>query len=264
MFVRRFILIALVVLSTCAAQAAGLEEIQQRILKAYQDVRSLSATLNVETRVGTGQLQREVATSGEFQFLRHDGQTRTRTDVQSTTQWQGQDVAAQTVLRIHDGACQYVLTTTGDRSYAYKIESKGLQDHDPRKIFLDLKRDYDVAVRPEESIGGRNTYVIEGRTKAGQSPPYPRVRYYFDTRTGLMIKSIGYDKKNEPAQTATLTNLTINERIDPDRFVFRPPPGVEVVDETRRTVIHKRKAKTGKSEHPGSQPAESKKKPPSP
>ena len=55
----------------------------------------------------------------------------------------------------------------------------------------------------------------------------------FHKESGQMIKMIAYSPDGKPMATTTFSDIKINPKISPDRFVFKAPPGVTVQDMTK-------------------------------
>ena len=80
-----------------------------------------------------------------------------------------------------------------------------------------------------EDIEGRTAVVGEGRTG---KEAYSRVEFTYDPADYqlLHLKVYGQD---ESMTTFAFSGETVNPRLDEPLFHFRPPPGAEIVDQTR-------------------------------
>ena len=99
-------------------------------------------------------------------------------------------------------------------------------DVDPFKIWRTTS---DLKVLPDSSSDGRAAWVIEATPKPDQAGQGKTVIHY-DKESGQMIKMITYTPDGKPMATMTYTDIKVNDKISPDRFVFKAPPGVEVQD----------------------------------
>jgi hypothetical protein len=57
-----------------------------------------------------------------------------------------------------------------------------------------------------------------------------RIVNYFDKKTGIGLKTVSFDEKDKAVMTSVTTDVKINADIKDDRFVFKAPEGVQVVD----------------------------------
>ncbi len=85
----------------------------------------------------------------------------------------------------------------------------------------------------EELIAGRPTHWID----LGQSHCYPfegmRRVIWIDQETAFVLKHEEYRPDGELSSRVEVTSIEYNVPIDPERFEFTPPPGVEVEDMRR-------------------------------
>ena len=56
---------------------------------------------------------------------------------------------------------------------------------------------------------------------------------YYCKKTGIQLKSVDLNLAGEVVRERVVTDLKVNEDIPADRFVFKPPPGIKVVDHTK-------------------------------
>ena len=87
----------------------------------------------------------------------------------------------------------------------------------------------ELKVLPDSSSDGRAAWVIEATPKPDQAGQGKTVIHY-DKESGQMIKMVAYTPDGKPMTTMTYSDIKINDKISPDRFVFKAPPGVEVQD----------------------------------
>ncbi len=101
-------------------------------------------------------------------------------------------------------------------------------------LLEDAARCYDQpSVTGEETIAGRRTHVIElGQARCG---PYEGMRrvIWIDQETAFVLKHEQYRRDGELSSRVEVTSIDYNVSIDPARFEFTPPPGVEVEDMRR-------------------------------
>jgi len=78
-------------------------------------------------------------------------------------------------------------------------------------------------------VDGRAAYVIEVTVV---TPSYYKNLFYFDQESGMLTKTVMLNFKGQCLTSYTLTNLKLDVDINPDRFVFKAPEGVEIRDMT--------------------------------
>jgi len=98
-----------------------------------------------------------------------------------------------------------------------------------------LKSQFDFKGVAEDTIDGRKMYVLEGTAKPDQPRAIllSKVKYYLDQEQMLFRRMVAYDKEGNEFSRFDLTNVKINEEIDPKLFEYTPPAGARVVDRTQ-------------------------------
>lgn len=96
--------------------------------------------------------------------------------------------------------------------------------------FNQLEKRYDLSIVPDEKIDGKNAWVIKAKLKKGQAQTgeFERMVMYYDQTTGMLIKTISYDKNGKVAATMEVVKSAVNVKISDDRF--KVPAGVQVTD----------------------------------
>lgn len=82
----------------------------------------------------------------------------------------------------------------------------------------------ELKVLPDSSSDGRAAWVIEATPKPDQAGQGKTVVHY-DKESGQMIKMVAYSPDGKPMTTMTFSDIKVNDKISPDRFVFKAPPG---------------------------------------
>jgi outer membrane lipoprotein-sorting protein len=55
---------------------------------------------------------------------------------------------------------------------------------------------------------------------------------YYSQEHGVPVKSVMYGPDGKPITTMTFSDYKFDVKIDPQRFVFKAPEGVQVIDQT--------------------------------
>jgi hypothetical protein len=93
----------------------------------------------------------------------------------------------------------------------------------------------DLKVLPEQTIDGQKVWVIEGmRHEPDRHTGVVRTVVYFLQDSGALRRLEHYDAANARCETYDYTDFQYDVELDPQGFVFNPPPGAHVIDRTRR------------------------------
>lgn len=100
----------------------------------------------------------------------------------------------------------------------------------------------------KESLEGEEVYVFEGEAPEkkegfGQFQP-ARIKVWIGTEDGIVRKQIAYSEADEEITSEIRTNVEINISIPDSSFVFTPPEGVQVMDQTENAINMARQMKT--------------------
>lgn len=139
----------------------------------------------------------------------------------------------------------------GDFFFMYDVDRKTCTKniHEMRSIEqghpFDFDRYYaryaphhDFKVLDSVKIDGRPTYVIEWKPRRHvrkSKDSKERSVLYYDTKTGIMLKSESYDQTGRIERTILVTDVKIDEDIGPERFKL-DLTGVRFIDETQLTI----------------------------
>ena len=103
-------------------------------------------------------------------------------------------------------------------------------------LFDSLRKKGELRLLPDAEVDGKPAFVVEVKPKPeeqkGAPVPISTIRVYLAKETGIQVKSEFLDAGNKPFTTVYYTGITLNAEVDPSRFVYTPPPGVEVEDYT--------------------------------
>jgi len=141
-------------------------------------------------------------------------------------------------LIIFDGEFQWTLNDMMGMKQATKQKADSAREAanplSPKTHFQSQKKSFDLKVLDDESVDGKTCHVIEMTPKDPETKAMiGRTVTYFDKKTGINIKSVSYNPSGDVVSTVKITDIKINDNIDPDKFKFTPPAGVQVNDMTR-------------------------------
>jgi outer membrane lipoprotein-sorting protein len=255
-------------LLACTAAADTLESVEKAIIEKVAQHKAYQFKSAVTQNMEMPEMKMDTQAQGTFEFLRKGdkwlcrGESRTK----STTVMQGQEQKSDsTVLMICDGEYMYTLTETDGQKSAMKnrIGTEQFTMLTDKAYFDALHKDHNLKLLPDETVDGKATWVIEATSKEAKTAPAGTMITmitYFDKDNGLGIKMLGKDAAGKTLMTSTTTDVKINPTLADDRFVFKAPAGVQVIDITQQGMPAE-----GAAEHAGhEQKAEESKKPAEP
>ena len=215
-------------LSSAAVSAETVEEVSKKIAAASEKLNSFSAKTKMVIEMKQEGFSMVSTTDGTTEMLRKGGDFLMRSENKSVAETNvGGNVTKQesSVLMIVDGSFVYSVSEAAGVKSAQKMKLEK-PDVDPFKVWRAMA---DLKVLPDSSSDGRAAWVIEATPKPDQAGLGKTVIHY-DKESGQMIKMVTYTPDGKPMTTMTYSDIKINDKISPDRFVFKAPPGVEVQD----------------------------------
>jgi len=214
--------------SGAAVSAETVEEVSKKINAASEKLNSFSAKMKMVTEMKQEGFSMVSTAEGTTEMLRKGGELLVRSENKSVSDTNvGGNVSKQesSMLFITDGSFAYTVTEAGGAKSAQKMKLVK-PDNDPLK---DLRNMGELKVLPESSTDGRAAWVIEATPKSDDAGQGKTIVHY-DKESGQMIKMVAYSPDGKPMTTMTFSDIKVNDKISPDRFVFKAPPGVEVQD----------------------------------
>ncbi len=167
---------------------------------------------------------------GDQWLYRSEGTTKSVAVVQG--QEHKQDT---TTLVVFDGQFVWTLTeSNGQKSVSKAGPSAQFWVLAGKAYFDNLRRDFELTLLPDETIDGKVTWPIQATARQAPSEgALATLITYFDKETGIGFKSVGKDSAGKIMMNLT-TDLTVNTSPAPDRFIFKAPEDVPVMDLTRQ------------------------------
>jgi outer membrane lipoprotein-sorting protein len=140
------------------------------------------------------------------------------------------------VTMICDGDSMYTLSTQMGQTMATKQKPDASLGGDLKKYFEDIIAKHNVKVLPDEKIDGEACFVIEATPKdPAAAASIAKTIMYFRKDIGINVKMVGMDKDGKEVFSNISSDFKINSDIAADRFVFKAPEGVQVMDMTGST-----------------------------
>lgn len=222
-----------------AADDTGTSGIERRIVSAWNQHRSLRAKVTMVQFDRSGPKEYQQRSEGTLEVLRTGDKTLARVDLKTVSRLPGpasRPTLEEQSTTIVDGQYMYSLIVSSAGPRAAKAAIDPTLCGDPQALLDLLRKDHDVNFVAESNVDGWLAFTFEAKLK--EKPPQPgatvRTVCSFDQERGCLLRLIGFDEQGKPTGMMTYADIQCDLDINPDRFKFAAPPGVEVVDHTKQ------------------------------
>jgi outer membrane lipoprotein-sorting protein len=243
---RRLVSLAAVLTLSCvltARAADTLESVEKTIADQTQKYKSLQYTMHMTGEMSMSGMTNKTVTDGQFQALRKGGKVLSRMESKTHSSYRMADQPEQTQdvtnLMVNDGELMYTLMDAAGQKMARKSKPDpkmgGADPLDSAGAFKAMSKDFTLKLLPESAVDGKDAWAIEATPKDTTNPnmPVTRMVTYYDKKTGVPVKSLGFGKDGKVVHTMLISDVKVNADIPADRFIFKAPEGVEVMDMTK-------------------------------
>ncbi len=228
---------ALLVAAAATTRADELATVEQKLEQAWSKHKSVSAKMTLNTHLAMGSMVMDGKGTGTLDMLKKDGKHLVRVEIENNvTQKMGEkeNKLQQKQLIVSDGKFTYTVQQIGDRKMAVKSDPDDRIAGGPKDNIEQYRKHNTLKLLPEESVDGAKTFVIEATPKKAGPRGASKTVFYYQKDTGLMVKMVQFGPDNKPVTTLTYHDIKFDTAISPDRFVFKAPEGVTVVDQTTK------------------------------
>lgn len=233
----RLATIAVCVLVSCSTVFAAdtLDEVKKKISERVEKHNSVQYTMLTKMNIDQQGMVMTSTSTGKMRYLKHEGKllSRMEMDSKSVTKFGGNETKMDSkMMQVVDGEYAWTLSETMGKKNCTKSKVDKLQKTmDPFAAWTEV----DAKLLPDETVDGKACWVIEMTPKQmNPMAPSGKSTHAFDKETGLMIRMIGMDQTGKEMTRTTVTDIKLNEKLDPKSFTFTPPEGVTVTDVTNR------------------------------
>ena len=230
-------LVILLVAGTPALAGDTLESVEKTVIERGKKITSMQYKSRSVSNYDTAGWKYKAKTEGESWYKKQGDTTlfRMESTTQSVTVQDGKEVKSKSIsTMVCDGKFIYTLTDTDGQKSAMKLNMANQSWIMDKAYFDNLRKGNTLKLLPDETVEGRSTYVIEATPKETGASSTTGVSYmYFDKKTGLVIKMVSKDTSGNIVMTSVSTDLKVNSSISDDRFVFKTPEGVQLIDTTQ-------------------------------
>lgn len=235
------------VLAALAAAGARAEErtvdsVEAAVVPLWDNVHAFTANVAMEGTIPKGPIMVTSKGAGTVEVLRVDDKTRMRMEIlnnlSSNLPLMGSGMQ-QKVLTVFNGEIVYnEIEMMGMKKYAKVVPKEADLDKPVggKALFDSLRKRGEVTVMPDEQVNGQDVYVLKVKvTESNPSEPVKpdTIMAYIAKDSGIPVRTVSYNAAGSPVMTVNYTDIKINPELDPKRFEYTPPPGVEVIDLTK-------------------------------
>ncbi|MBE7506960.1 MAG: outer membrane lipoprotein carrier protein LolA [Planctomycetia bacterium] len=231
--------IALVLFCAGQVRAETIEDVKQKIHAKVSSYKSLEYRAIFTIDVNMPQMSMKSTTEQTAQYVNNGDKILGRLETTSKSEQKMGDQASKTeskTVDISDGQFAYTVSETDGTKSASKRKAdltKELSPFNAQASFKLMEEQFTIKLLPDETVDGKAAWVLEMKAKdPAQSALVGRTLSYYDKESGISVKSMSFDPSGKPTTTSMTKDIKINSTINPDRFVFKAPPGVNVVDTT--------------------------------
>ena len=218
------------------SSAETVEQVQDKLMEAQKSVRSYSITM--KTRENLVSIIGRVKTSGTYTYewvRKGEGYVSRMEQTMLTEDETSGDVKKSTskLVGVYDGEFFHDIHDDDGKVRAGKWTADIASPLDAKKSFATLREYKVLKVLPDAAVGDRDCYVIEQLNKGEMASFEKGSVAYYCKKTGIQLKSVDLNLAGEVIRERVVTDLNVNQDIPADRFVLKPPPGIEVEDHTK-------------------------------
>jgi len=234
---RRLTLTCVLLGAATAALADDLEAVEKRIVEAWGKHKSMTAKITTVNHVQAGDMTIDAKGEGTLETSRQGDKQFIRMELKNTmvrkTGEQETKMDQPTTL-IADGEFAYTTNEAMGKPMVVKTKIDSMMTGEPKALLEQFRKQYELKLMPEETLDGRKVFVIAGTPKEKATMPGMPVKMVlnFDQEHGVLLKVAGLAEDGKPVSTMAYSDVKFDVKLDPDRFKFKVPEGVEVMDRT--------------------------------
>lgn len=232
--------LSLLALPVLADDPPTLDSVAEKIAAVWEDVNAYTATIVVNGNIPMGPLAVTTSANGTVEYMNVDETPRFRMEIVNKLGGNMPLMGGgmeQKVLTVYNGEVAYTEMEAMGRKQYSKATPKTGDEKSPeggKSLIESIRKRGEVTLLPEETVNGEDAYCFEVKpNNAGQQQGPVKaelIRFYVSKKTGIQVRSILMDAEGNKILTTDYTDIKVNPELDPKRFEYTPPPGVEVID----------------------------------
>ncbi|MCL4693848.1 MAG: hypothetical protein KJ060_15215 [Candidatus Hydrogenedentes bacterium] len=242
---RKLLIASLMALAILTAPARSedqptIDSVAEEIAAVWEKVNAYTATIAVNGNIPMGPLAVTTTANGTVEYMAIEETPHFRMEIVNKLGGNMPLLGGgmeQKVLTVFDGEVAYSEMEAMGRKQYSKATPKSGDEKSPeggKSLIESIRKRGEVTLLPDETVNGLDAYVFEVKpNNAGQQQGPVKaelIRFYVDKSTGIQVRSILLDDEGNAMLTTDYTDIKVNPEIDPKRFEYTPPPGVEVID----------------------------------
>lgn len=216
-----------------------LESAEKAISEQMAKIKSMQFKMKSEQAFEMGTMKTEGKSEGTYEYTRKGDKTLFRSDMTTKTvttnegKEEKQDNKTQMVC---DGDFVYIYNdgTGGKSAMKSKVTDQNTMIAD-QKFFENMQKEWDLKLLSDESVDGKSCYVIEATAKssAAAAGQMNKMTMWFDKGSGVTLKMTAQNPAGKTVMSSTCSDVKMNADIPADRFTFKLPEGVQMMDMTQ-------------------------------
>jgi len=240
MYHRTLLAAITVVLVTSVSAAVAdekLDALEKEIAAKWKQVNSMTADMNMTMESDQGGMKMKHTMKVKVEYLRKGEKMLSRMEGEMVMLMDmgGQKNTMKTpFLAVSDGEFTHSLV----EQMGQKMCTKAKADENSltgEAMFKSLREQYELTLADDEEVDGEKCWVVQGKPKMAAQPGQPvKMVFYVRQKDAATVQMIGYDASDKKVMTTTYRDIKFNEKLDPKRFEFEVPEGVQVMDMTNR------------------------------
>lgn len=217
-------------------------EVEKKLSDMVGRYKTIAYKMKTTSDVKTPEMTMKMDSQGAFEAARRGDSWVSRMEAETRTLQKDKEGKEQKdegkILQVYDGQYSWTYSEGQGQKTAMKMKADPkmvVSPFDVKAMFEMLRREFNLRLLPEEKIDGKAVWVIEATPKKANSEEMGDIGKslsYYRKDTGIVTKGVTFDRSGKPVSTTTFTDVRTNAEFPPERFVFKAPPGVEVMDMT--------------------------------
>ncbi|MBU0618428.1 MAG: outer membrane lipoprotein-sorting protein [Planctomycetes bacterium] len=235
----RTLLAAIVFLLVTSVSTAVADEkldaLEKEIAAKWKTVKSMTAKMDMTMEVDQGGMKMKHTMKATVEYLRKGEKmlSRMEGEVEMVMDMGGQKNTMNTpILTVSDGEITHTLVEQMGQKMCMKTKADA-NSTTGEAMFKALREQYELTVADDEEVDGEKCWVVHAKPKQAAQPGQPvKMAFYFRQKDAATVQMLGYDASDKKVMTTTYSDIKFNEKLDPKRFEFEVPEGVQVMDRT--------------------------------
>jgi outer membrane lipoprotein-sorting protein len=231
--------LALVAALVMPAAADTLDEVKEKVEKAYGTLKSYTCKCKMNSNTEGPGYSVKTAADGTLEWARKGDRSQMRTEMTTTIEQSIQGTTGKQSIKnasYGDGKTLWSVTEHDGQTTISKSLDSQARDQSPWETFKNAAYSQPtLKLLPDEKVDGADCFVVEVTGKvmgADADTPSGRAVVHFRKDCGLAVKFVSFIN-DKMVSEMVITDLKVNPDIKPERFEYTPPAGAEVQDLTK-------------------------------